>query len=52
MDPERFCRMMAASYAGRRDLEMTPARIAHVREFQDRYRALPAPGHGKAMKTL
>ena len=40
MDPERFCRIMAASYAGKRDLEMTPARIAHVREFQDRYRAL------------
>lgn len=40
MDPGCFCRLMAASYAGKRDLEMTPARIAHVREFQDRYRAL------------
>jgi hypothetical protein len=31
---------MAASYAAKRDLELTPARAAHAREFQDRYRAL------------
>lgn len=40
MDPERFCRIMAASYAGKRDLDLTPARITHVRELQERYRAL------------
>ena len=40
LDPERFCRIMAASYAAKRDLELTPSRAAHAREFQDRYRDL------------
>jgi hypothetical protein len=40
LDPDRFCRIMAASYAAKRDLEVTPSRAAHAREFQDRYRAL------------
>lgn len=40
MDAERFCRIMAASYAAKRDLELTPSRAAHAREFQERYRDL------------
>ncbi|MDB5106058.1 MAG: hypothetical protein JWP91_3747 [Fibrobacteres bacterium] len=40
MDPDRFCAIMVASYAGKRDLEMTPSRAGHVREFQERYRTL------------
>ena len=52
MDPERFCGIMAASYAGKRDMEMTPSRAAHVREFQDRYRALVQCANGKAEDTL
>ena len=40
MDPERFCRIMAASYAAKQDLETTPARAAHAREVQERYRVL------------
>jgi uncharacterized protein YdiU (UPF0061 family) len=52
MDPERFCRIMAASYAGKRDLEMTPARADKVREFQDRYRNLLRAANGKEEDTL
>jgi uncharacterized protein YdiU (UPF0061 family) len=48
MEPERFCRIMAASYAGKRDLEMTEARIAHVGEFQERYRALIRMADGRS----
>ncbi|HKP98571.1 MAG TPA: hypothetical protein VJ385_22765 [Fibrobacteria bacterium] len=48
MDPDRFCRIMAASYAGKRDLEMTPARAAHVHEFQDRYRKLIRAAEARA----
>jgi hypothetical protein len=40
MDPERFCRIMAASYAAKRDLEQTPSRAAHARDLQERYRDL------------
>ncbi|MDB5049386.1 MAG: hypothetical protein JWO30_2457 [Fibrobacteres bacterium] len=52
MDPDRFCRIMAASYAGKRDLEMTPSRAGHVREFQDRYRKLLRCANGKEEDTL
>ncbi len=52
MDPERFCRVMAASYAGKRDLEMNAARSAHVREFQDRYRALIRLANGREEDTI
>ncbi len=47
MDPVTFCRIMAASYAGKRDLELTPSRVAHVREFQDRYRKLIRAAEGR-----
>ncbi|MBW8888352.1 MAG: hypothetical protein JF616_11410 [Fibrobacteres bacterium] len=40
LDPDRFCRIMAASYAAKRDLEVSPARAAHTREFQEGYRKL------------
>jgi hypothetical protein len=52
MEPERFCRVMAASYADRRDLEMTPARAAHARAFQDRYRDLLRLAGGGEAETL
>jgi hypothetical protein len=37
MDPEKFCAIMAASYADKRDLQITPTRADHTREFQDCY---------------
>jgi hypothetical protein len=42
MDPERFCRTMAASYASRRDLKMTATRIARAKNFQKCYQRLIA----------
>ena len=32
-----FCDIMAASYVGKRDLQLTPARISHVKNFQKSY---------------
>src|SRR5207248_10449346 len=40
MDPQQFCRTMAASYASRRDLRMTPARAARATNFQKCYQRL------------
>jgi hypothetical protein len=40
MPPEQFCRTMAASYASRHDLRMTPARVARARNFQKCYQRL------------
>ncbi|HLO00455.1 MAG TPA: protein adenylyltransferase SelO family protein [Pyrinomonadaceae bacterium] len=37
-----FCDIMAASYVGKRDLQLTPARISHVRNFQKSYLKLVA----------
>jgi uncharacterized protein YdiU (UPF0061 family) len=37
MPDEIFCKIMAASYVGKRDLELTPARVAYVRAFQESY---------------
>lgn len=42
MEPERFCRSMAASYASRRDLRLTPTRIARATNFQKCYQRLIA----------
>jgi uncharacterized protein YdiU (UPF0061 family) len=42
MDPQRFCQTMAASYASRRDLRLTPTRIARARNFQKCYQRLIA----------
>jgi hypothetical protein len=37
MPEDIFCCIMAASYVGKRDLQLTPARAANVRNFQWRY---------------
>jgi hypothetical protein len=37
-----FCDIMAASYVGKRDLKLTPARISHVTNFQKCYLNLVA----------
>jgi uncharacterized protein YdiU (UPF0061 family) len=42
MPDEIFCRIMAASYVGKQDLELTPARSSHIREFQECYLRLVA----------
>jgi hypothetical protein len=40
MEPQAFCRTMAASYASRRDMRLTPTRIAHAKNFQHCYQRL------------
>lgn len=40
MDPARFCRAMAASYASRKDMQMTDGRAARARELQECWRRL------------
>lgn len=40
MEPGKFCQTMAASYASRRDLKMTPARLARAKNFQKCYQRL------------
>ena len=42
MPPALFCRIMAASYASRRDLRMTPTRAARAVHFQRCYQRLLA----------
>jgi uncharacterized protein YdiU (UPF0061 family) len=42
MDPQRFCRTMAASYASRRDLRMTATRASRAANFQKCYQRLIA----------
>jgi hypothetical protein len=42
MPSDIFCKIMAASYVGKRDLELTPARVAYVQAFQERYLKLIA----------
>jgi hypothetical protein len=42
MEPEQFCRTMAASYASRFDLRLTPTRIARAKNFQKCYQRLIA----------
>jgi uncharacterized protein YdiU (UPF0061 family) len=42
MPEELFCRVMAASYVGKRDLQLTPARSGHIRNFQQCYLKLVA----------
>ena len=32
-----FCQIMAASYVGKRDLHLTPSRVSHIKNFQERY---------------
>jgi hypothetical protein len=40
MDPRRFCNVMAASYASRRDRQLTAGRLVRIREFQESWRRL------------
>ena len=42
MPDDLFLRVMAASYVGRRDLQLTPSRSAHVKNFQQCYLRLIA----------
>jgi hypothetical protein len=42
MPPALFCKIMAASYASKRDLRMTPARELRARHFQQCYQRLLA----------
>ena len=46
-----FCRLMAASYAGRRDLKLTRTRIAHIKNFQKHYLTLVA-GVGQPIEDV
>jgi uncharacterized protein YdiU (UPF0061 family) len=42
MEPRRLCEIMAASYASRRDMRLTDAKIAHAKNFQQCYQRLVA----------
>src|SRR4029079_14643868 len=55
MPDDIFCRIMAASYAGKNDLKPTPATSAHVKGFQECYLRLVAALGGPfdlVLKTL
>jgi uncharacterized protein YdiU (UPF0061 family) len=42
MPPNLLCDIMAASYVGKRDLQLTPSRAAHVKDLQQSYLKLAA----------
>ena len=55
MPDEIFCRIMAASYVGKNDLKLTPARAAQIQAFQESYLRLVAAFGGPfdlVLKTL
>ena len=55
MPDDLFLRVMAASYVGKRDLQLTPSRCAHVKNFQQCYlRLIAALGEpiDESLKTL
>lgn len=55
MPHEIFCKSMAASYVAKRDLELTPVRISHIKTFQECYlRLVAALGQpfDEVLKTL
>lgn len=55
MPSDIFLRTMAASYVGKRDLELTPGRVGHVQDFQRSYLRLVAALGGPfdmVLKTL
>jgi hypothetical protein len=37
MPDDIFCQIMAASYVGKRDLQLTPSRVTHIKNFQECY---------------
>jgi uncharacterized protein YdiU (UPF0061 family) len=55
MRDDIFCRIMAASYVGKKDLELTAASASHIKEFQECYLKLVAALGGPfdlVLKTL
>jgi uncharacterized protein YdiU (UPF0061 family) len=52
MDAKRFYHVMAASYASRRDLRMTPTRIARAENFQKCYQRLIDRAEGSFEEVL
>src|SRR5205085_2874713 len=54
MAAEEFCGMMTASYASRRDLRMTPIKIARAKNFQKCYQRLiaAAGSYESVLKTV
>jgi uncharacterized protein YdiU (UPF0061 family) len=52
MPADEFCRVMAASYVSRRDMQLTPARVARARNFQKCYQRLLARAGGDYAQTL
>jgi hypothetical protein len=55
MPHDIFCRIMAASYVGKKDLKLTATRVLHVKEFQECYLRLVAALGGPfdmVLKTL
>src|SRR5205823_3108902 len=42
MQPDMFCKIMAASYVSKRDRKLTPSRIARAKNFQMCYQRLLA----------
>lgn len=51
MPADVFCGLMAASYAARKDLKLTPSRLSHVKNFQKSYLTLVA-SLGQPMQTV
>ena len=54
MPPEQFCRIMAASYATKDDLRLTPTRVARAKNFQACYQRLIAAAgpYAKVLRTV
>ena len=54
MPAEQFCRIMAASYATKDDLRMTPTRAARARNFQSCYQRLIAAAgpYARVLRTV
>jgi hypothetical protein len=56
MDPARFCRVMAASYASRKDMQVGDARAARARDLQECWRrvvrAASGADEGKTLASL
>jgi hypothetical protein len=46
-----FCQVMAASYVPRKDLELTPSRVEHIKNFQECYLKL-VMGLGEPLDTV
>src|SRR5436190_17346319 len=51
MPDDIFCQIMAASYVPKKDLELTPSRVAHIRNFQECYLKLVLAA-GESLDTV